>query len=91
MKTLNILENERIRQWLKYYSNWPTFPQIFIEGKFVGGVDIVCDMISDNEFNELLPANCMPLPPKEALSEFLKEHNLVCFHQGSGAKSQISD
>ena len=33
VRTLNILENERIRQWLKFYSEWPTFPQIFIAGK----------------------------------------------------------
>lgn len=50
IKTLNILENERIRQWLKFYTNWPTFPQVFIEGKFVGGVDVVIDMIEEGEF-----------------------------------------
>lgn len=50
IKTLNILENERIRQWLKFYTKWPTFPQIFIEGKFVGGVDVVVDMIEEGEF-----------------------------------------
>ncbi len=79
IKTLNILENERIRQWLKFYSNWPTFPQIFAGGKFVGGVDIVCDLVADNEFDAILPQACKPLPPKQALEEFIKENRLVCF------------
>ncbi len=39
-KTYNILSDERLRLWLRTYSNWPTFPQIFINGKFVGGIDI---------------------------------------------------
>ena len=55
IKTLNILENERIRQWLKFYSNWPTFPQVFVQGKLVGGVDIVCELIGDGEFDAMLP------------------------------------
>jgi len=55
IKTLNILENEKIRQWLKFYSNWPTFPQVFVSGKFVGGIDIVSELVSDNEFDAMLP------------------------------------
>ena len=43
--SINILDNMIIRQWLKYYSNWPTFPQVYVDGKFVGGIDIVNEMI----------------------------------------------
>lgn len=82
LKTLNILENERIRQWLKFYSKWPTFPQIFINGSFVGGVDVVCDLITEGEFDEMIPDACRPLPPGEALKEFLKSNRLVCFIKG---------
>lgn len=39
-ETINILENEMLRQGLKEYSNWPTFPQLYIEGEFFGGCDI---------------------------------------------------
>ena len=53
--TLNILENERIRQWLKVYSKWPTFPQVFINGEFVGGIDIVTELIENDEFDEMVP------------------------------------
>jgi len=51
----DILKDERIRQWLKFYSNWPTFPQVFLEGKLVGGVDIVTDLIESGEFDEMVP------------------------------------
>jgi glutaredoxin-related protein len=63
---------------------WPTFPQIFINGSFVGGVDVVCDLISEGEFEEMIPDACRPLPPKEALTEFLKANRLVCFLKGTG-------
>ncbi len=78
VRTLNILENERIRQWLKFYSEWPTFPQIFIAGKFVGGVDILCELIAEGEFDAMVPQECKPLPPREACLEALKANKLVC-------------
>lgn len=40
-ETINILENELLRQGLKEYSSWPTFPQLYIDGEFFGGCDIV--------------------------------------------------
>lgn len=40
-ETVNILENEMIRQGMKIYSDWPTFPQIYIDGEFFGGCDIM--------------------------------------------------
>lgn len=39
-ETVNILENDMVRQGLKEYSNWPTFPQLYIDGEFFGGCDI---------------------------------------------------
>ena len=54
-KTFDILGDERIRQWLKFYSNWPTFPQIFLDGKFTGGVDICIDLIESGEFDDMVP------------------------------------
>nr|YP_010338521.1 glutaredoxin [Rhodaphanes brevistipitata]UNJ18471.1 glutaredoxin [Rhodaphanes brevistipitata] len=42
--TFNVLENEEIRQEIKSYSNWPTIPQVYINGEFVGGADIIVEM-----------------------------------------------
>jgi len=71
IKTLNILEDERIRQWLKFYSNWPTFPQIFINGEFIGGIDVVTELIEEGEFDEMMPQSCKKLSPRDALAEFM--------------------
>ena len=79
IKTFSILDDERIRQWLKFYSNWPTFPQVFIDGSFVGGIDVVTELIEDGEFDEMMPDSCKKLSPKEALAEFLGLNKVVIF------------
>ena len=79
IKTLNILENERIRQWLKFYSKWPTFPQVYINQKFVGGIDVIAELEEDKEFDAMVPEQCKPQHPKAALAEFLSQNDLVCF------------
>lgn len=66
-KTYNILNDERIRQWLKFYSSWPTFPQLFIHGKFQGGIDVITELIENDEFDEMVPEACKkPTPEVEA-------------------------
>lgn len=50
----NVLDNEAIRQGIKDYTNWPTIPQIFIDGEFVGGCDIVLQMHQNGELVEEL-------------------------------------
>ena len=79
IKTFNILEDERIRQWVKFYSNWPTIPQVYIDGSFVGGIDVITELISEGEFDEMMPASCKKLSPKEALAEFLSLNKVVVF------------
>ncbi|GAB2278318.1 Monothiol glutaredoxin-S7, chloroplastic [Dionaea muscipula] len=53
-ETINILENEVLRQALKEYSSWPTFPQLYIDGEFFGGCDITVDAYQRGELQELL-------------------------------------
>jgi len=50
----NVLENESIRQGIKNYSNWPTIPQIYINGEFVGGCDIMIEMHQNGELVQQL-------------------------------------
>ncbi|KAJ1978586.1 glutaredoxin [Dimargaris cristalligena] len=52
----DILGDEEVRQGLKQYSSWPTYPQLYIEGELTGGLDIIKDMIQSGEFAEVLPA-----------------------------------
>jgi monothiol glutaredoxin len=51
---VNVLEDEAIRQGIKEYSNWPTVPQLYINGELVGGSDIMAEMYESGELQELL-------------------------------------
>lgn len=50
----NILENPQLKEGVKAFSNWPTFPQIFIKGEFIGGSDIVLNMHQNGQLKDLL-------------------------------------
>ncbi|HSF78206.1 MAG TPA: Grx4 family monothiol glutaredoxin [Steroidobacteraceae bacterium] len=51
---VNIFEDPELREALKGYSNWPTFPQLYVKGELVGGCDIAVDMFRSGELKELL-------------------------------------
>ncbi len=51
---VNIFEDPEIREGLKVYSNWPTFPQLYVKGELIGGSDIVIEMYQSGELKELL-------------------------------------
>jgi monothiol glutaredoxin len=53
-KGFNVLENEELRQGIKTYSNWPTIPQLYVKGEFVGGCDIIREMFQSGELQSLL-------------------------------------
>ncbi len=52
--TVNVLENPEIRQGIKQYANWPTIPQLYVNGEFVGGSDIVTEMFQSGELKKML-------------------------------------
>ncbi|OWQ83093.1 monothiol glutaredoxin, Grx4 family [Roseateles aquatilis] len=54
IKTFNVLEDEGVRQGIKEYANWPTIPQLYIDGEFVGGSDIMMEMYESGELQQLL-------------------------------------
>jgi monothiol glutaredoxin len=55
MATINVLEDEEVRQGVKELSNWPTIPQLYIKGEFIGGSDIMTEMFQSGELQKLLP------------------------------------
>jgi glutaredoxin-related protein len=55
-ETFDILSDENIRAGMKKYSSWPTFPQVFIGGSFVGGLDVVKDLDAEQQLLPLIPA-----------------------------------
>ena len=52
--SVNVLEDMEIRQGIKEFNNWPTIPQIFVKGEFIGGCDIVKEMFESGELRSLL-------------------------------------
>ena len=57
LKTVNVLEDEEIRQGIKQYANWPTIPQLYVDGEFVGGSDIMTEMYQSGELQQVLGKN----------------------------------
>jgi monothiol glutaredoxin len=57
---VNVLENGEIREGIKAYSNWPTIPQLYVKGEFVGGCDIITEMFQSGELATLMTENGIP-------------------------------
>eukprot|EP00088_Acartia_fossae_P008701 TRINITY_DN14174_c0_g1_i1.p1 TRINITY_DN14174_c0_g1~~TRINITY_DN14174_c0_g1_i1.p1 ORF type:complete len:324 (+),score=59.89 TRINITY_DN14174_c0_g1_i1:44-1015(+) len=53
--TFDILTDDEVRQGLKAYSNWPTYPQLYIDGEFVGGLDIIKEMVESGDLQTMIP------------------------------------
>ena len=54
VKTVNVLEDEEVRQGIKEYSSWPTIPQLYVKGEFVGGSDIMMEMYESGELQQVI-------------------------------------
>ena len=55
-ETVDVLADQEIRQGIKLYSDWPTIPQLYVKGEFVGGSDIMMEMFESGELKELVAA-----------------------------------
>lgn len=53
-KGVNVLETDELRQGIKEFSNWPTIPQLYVKGEFVGGCDIVREMAASGELSQIM-------------------------------------
>ena len=53
-KGINVLEDENLRQGIKDFSDWPTIPQLYVQGEFIGGSDIVKELFENGELKKLL-------------------------------------
>ncbi len=63
-KGINVLESDELRQGIKTYSQWPTIPQLYVKGEFVGGCDIVREMFQAGELQSLMQDKGVPLSAK---------------------------
>jgi len=55
--TVDVLQDEEVRHGIKAYSNWPTIPQLYIKGEFIGGSDIMAEMCEAGELQDLIQSN----------------------------------
>ena len=70
---VNVLADEAIRQGIKDYSDWPTIPQLYVKGEFVGGCDIITEMTLSGELDQLFDAKGVAYD-KDAANK-IREHN----------------
>jgi monothiol glutaredoxin len=54
LKTVNVLDDDGVRQGIKEYANWPTIPQLYVNGEFLGGSDILAEMYESGELKQVL-------------------------------------
>ncbi|RGB35727.1 glutaredoxin-3 [Rhizophagus diaphanus] len=78
--SFNILADEEVRQGLKEYSNWPTYPQVYINGELVGGLDIIKELVANGEFKGMIPKE---KDLNERLKELTTKGNAMIFIKGS--------
>jgi monothiol glutaredoxin len=67
-KDVNVLEDMSIREGIKTHSNWPTIPQLYVKGEFIGGCDIVREMFQQGELQQLLDEKGIRHEPKTAIA-----------------------
>jgi monothiol glutaredoxin len=72
-RDVNVLADEDVRQGIKAFSDWPTIPQLYVKGEFVGGCDIVTEMTLSGELDELLDRKGVAYDREAA--ERIREHN----------------
>ena len=63
---VNVLESDELRNGIKTYTNWPTIPQLYVKGEFVGGCDIVSEMFQQGELQDLMKDKGISLSEAEA-------------------------
>ncbi|MGR3540194.1 MAG: Grx4 family monothiol glutaredoxin [Hasllibacter sp.] len=70
---VNVLEDQDVRQGIKDFSDWPTIPQLYVKGEFVGGCDIVTEMTLSGELDEMLEKNGVAFD--KAAADEIRRHN----------------
>lgn len=78
--SFDILSDETVRQGLKTQFDWPTFPQVYIHGELIGGLDILKEMISTGEFQKMMPVE---EDLKARLGKLVKREKVMLFMKGS--------
>ena len=82
----DILTDNDVRQGLKTFSNWKTFPQLYIKGKLVGGLDVIQELIEEGEFKAMLPKGSSKDELNRKLKGLIESGKVMLFMKGSPAE-----
>jgi glutaredoxin-related protein len=82
-KSFDIFKDEGLRCWLRLYSGWKTYPQIYINGKVIGGVDRLNELIEKNEFMQMVPFECKKEGVKDFVLKLVEKNNIMVFGKGN--------
>ena len=85
--SFDILEDEEVRAGIKVFSNWPTFPQVYVKGTLIGGLDILTEMEEDDELKDAFDVSDVttataPLPLDERIKALLNRSKMILFMKG---------
>lgn len=78
--SFDILSDNEVREGLKTYSNWPTYPQLYIKGELVGGLDIIKEMVQNGEFDAMIPKE---QSLDDRLKALINQSKVMLFMKGS--------
>eukprot|EP00048_Salpingoeca_helianthica_P016297 m.231540 g.231540 ORF g.231540 m.231540 type:complete len:327 (-) comp18398_c0_seq1:37-1017(-) len=81
--TFDILADDEVRQGLKAFSNWPTYPQLYANGTLVGGLDIMKELVASGELTSALPAKPAVAPLQDRLRALITQAPVVLFMKGT--------
>jgi Grx4 family monothiol glutaredoxin len=79
--SFDILSDNEVREGLKKYSNWPTYPQLYINNELVGGLDIIKELVDSGEFDSMIPKKDETLNLK--LKSLINKSKIVLFMKGN--------
>ena len=82
-KSIDILKDDCMKEWIKFYANWPNYPMVFIDGKFIGSTEIVMQLIENDKFLKLIPTECIKANSLERMMEAMNRSIVVLFMKGT--------
>ncbi|XP_078482852.1 glutaredoxin-3 [Ciona intestinalis] len=80
--TFDILQDQEVRQGLKEFSNWPTYPQLYVNGELIGGLDIVKEMVQEGELTSALPVQDQTQSLEQQIKKIITQSHVVLFMKG---------
>lgn len=81
--------DDEVRQGLKTYSNWPTYPQLYANGELLGGLDVVKELIAEGELEDAIPEESRGQDLNTRLKNLINSKRVMLFMKGSPAAPQV--